>query len=391
MTTSRGHSAPYVQMELEAADDLVRRGDSAAAFRHLERAHILGQNSTCQHVRVHWRMLLWAIKQRNVRAIAGQLFRMVGAATKTAFGLVLRGNTGGANVSPFRSMPLPEDLAVLLAKETKPSWLRLLPAVLLISLVLAAVTLSNTTTRPGERTVVADGHRVNLRVIGTGRPAIVMISGLGDGMATFDDVAAELGKTRTVIIYDRAGYGGSAAGSGPRDAVAAERELSGVLAQSGVAGPFVLSGHSLGGLFAEYYAAKHPDQIAGLILEESRPANFTRVCEAALRDGMCLPPAWMVRFMAKGARDEAAALGTVVDQVESVAALERKPVLVLSRPGKDTDKTSFDGLWAEAQAGLAARYPGSRHLTAPTGGHYVHHDQREWFLASVQSFLSRIR
>jgi pimeloyl-ACP methyl ester carboxylesterase len=220
-------------------------------------------------------------------------------------------------------MPLPEDLAVLLVKDVKPSWFRLVSAVFFGSLVLSAATISNGTTWHGERTALVEGHRVTFRVVGTGRPAVVMISGLGDGMATFDGVAAELGKTRTVIIYDRAGYGGSAAGIGPRDAVAAERELSGVLAQSGVAGPFVLSGHSLGGLFAEYYAAKHPDQIAGLILEESRPANFSRLCEAALRDGMCLPPAWIVWFMAKGARDEVAALGIVMDQVESAASLDR--------------------------------------------------------------------
>ena len=112
------------------------------------------------------------------------------------------------------------------------------------------------------------------RVLGSGRPAVVMISGLGDGMATFDDVAAELAKTRMVIVYDRAGYGGSERANGPRDAVAAARELSGLLAQSGVAGPFVVSGHSLGGLFAEYYAATHPEQVAGLILEDFPSRRF---------------------------------------------------------------------------------------------------------------------
>ncbi|HEX3484252.1 MAG TPA: alpha/beta hydrolase [Micropepsaceae bacterium] len=256
------------------------------------------------------------------------------------------------------------------------------------SLILAIVALPPAVARHGERTALVDGHHVSFRVVGSGRPAVVMLSGLGDGMATFQDVAAELGKSRTVIIYDRAGYGGSEPGNGPRDAAAAERELSGLLAQSGVAGPFVLSGHSLGGLFAEYYAAKHPDQTAGLILEESRPADFSRQCMATAGAGMCLPPAWLVWFMPKGARDEAAALASVMEQVEGAAPLKNKPVLVLSRPGKAT--SSFDTLWTKAQSDLAARYPGSRHLTAEAGGHYVHRDQREWFLASVQAFLSQL-
>lgn len=155
----------------------------------------------------------------------------------------------------------------------KRSAAQILAVFLLALLALAGGTSLNAAAPEDARTVTVDGHRVAFRVVGSGRPAIVLISGLGDGMATFQDIARELGKTHTVLIYDRAGYGGSDPGRGPRDASAAERELSGLLAQSGVAGPLILVGHSLGGLFAEYYAAKHPDQIAGLILEDL-PCRF---------------------------------------------------------------------------------------------------------------------
>lgn len=82
----------------------------AAAFRHLERAHVLGQASTRQHLRAHWAMLRWGWRQRDWREVRGQLLRLVGAATKTFVGLVPTGNTGGSNVSPFRLMPVPSDL-----------------------------------------------------------------------------------------------------------------------------------------------------------------------------------------------------------------------------------------------------------------------------------------
>ena len=65
---------PYVDAELEAA-----ARDPAQAFRHLERAHVLGQASTRQHVRVHWRMLCWAWQQRDAREFFGQSFRLAGA------------------------------------------------------------------------------------------------------------------------------------------------------------------------------------------------------------------------------------------------------------------------------------------------------------------------
>jgi hypothetical protein len=107
---------PYVNRELHAAQQAQMRGDASAAFRHLERAHVLAQPSTVQHLRVHWRMLAWGLRQRRVRECLGQMVRLVGAATKTGIGLVPAGNTGGAGVSPFRRMPVPPDLAAHIAQ-----------------------------------------------------------------------------------------------------------------------------------------------------------------------------------------------------------------------------------------------------------------------------------
>jgi pimeloyl-ACP methyl ester carboxylesterase len=230
-----------------------------------------------------------------------------------------------------------------------------------------------------------DEHRIAYRVLGAGEPVVVMISGLGDGMATFDDAAAELAKSATVIVYDRAGYGGSDEAEGARDALAAERELAAVLDQSGISGPYVLLGHSVGGLYAEYYASQHPDQIAALILEDSRPADFRRACEAA-GVSMCASPAALAWTMPQGARSELAALVTTEAQVEHVAPISGRPVLVLSHPAP-AHAGAFDTAWASGQNVLAARYAGALHLTAPSGGHYIHEDAAAWFLESVQAFL----
>ena len=103
--------ACHVEAELEAARVAEFGGDLAGAFHHLERAHILGQNVTSMHVQAHVRMLGWAWRRRDWREFRGQILRIVGAATKTVFGWVPQGNSGGANVSPFKPMPVPDDLA----------------------------------------------------------------------------------------------------------------------------------------------------------------------------------------------------------------------------------------------------------------------------------------
>lgn len=104
----------HINAEIAAARMAEAAGDGAAAFRHLERAHILGQNATVSHVRVHALMFGWGWRRRDLGEMLGQVLRIVGAATKTAMGWVPRGNSGGANVSPFQPMPIPADLEAIL-------------------------------------------------------------------------------------------------------------------------------------------------------------------------------------------------------------------------------------------------------------------------------------
>lgn len=108
--------ASYVEAELANAKLERTAGNIQQEFAHLERAHVLGQESTYWHVKVHMLMLMWATRNRSVREMLGQVFRIVGAATKTVFGLVPQGNTGGANVSPFKKIPIAPELATLIQK-----------------------------------------------------------------------------------------------------------------------------------------------------------------------------------------------------------------------------------------------------------------------------------
>jgi len=101
---------PSVQSELDAAVQAEARGEIELAFGHLERAHVLGQAATVEHVRVHWRMFLWATRRRKPGEAAAQCWRMFAAALLTGIGLLPTGNTGGANVGSLRRMPVPPDL-----------------------------------------------------------------------------------------------------------------------------------------------------------------------------------------------------------------------------------------------------------------------------------------
>lgn len=110
---------PSVQAELRAARWQESRGSLDLALHHLERAHILGQASTVAHVRVHWAMLCCALRHRDAAELLGQAWRVAGAALKT-WAWVPTGNTGRANVSGWRPMPVPTELQRLIDAARAP-------------------------------------------------------------------------------------------------------------------------------------------------------------------------------------------------------------------------------------------------------------------------------
>lgn len=105
---------PFVQAEYGKALQARNDNDPSLEFRHLENAHVLGQASTFIHIKTHCLMWMWGFRQGNLNELLGQIFRIVGAASKTAIGLVPEGNTGGSNVSPFLKMKVQPEQAKLI-------------------------------------------------------------------------------------------------------------------------------------------------------------------------------------------------------------------------------------------------------------------------------------
>ncbi len=87
--------------------------DFDRAFVHLERAHVLSQRFTFAHTYTHLRMLAIGWRRRDLREVFGQVMRSIAALTKSKLWVPL-GNTGGANVNPFKPMPVPPDLRTYL-------------------------------------------------------------------------------------------------------------------------------------------------------------------------------------------------------------------------------------------------------------------------------------
>lgn len=91
-----------------------------ASWRHLERAHIIGQAYPIAHTAVHLRMLWFGIRLKNLREIVGQIPRLLFGGVKSFVGRIPVGNTGGADVPALQPLPIPADLAAILASARRP-------------------------------------------------------------------------------------------------------------------------------------------------------------------------------------------------------------------------------------------------------------------------------
>ena len=122
---------------------------------------------------------------------------------------------------------------------------------------------------PPGRLVDVGGHRLHIHVRGEGSPTVVIDAGLAGTSSDWKAVAAGIAKFTQVVTYDRAGYGWSDSGPRPRTSQRVVEELRVLLRQAGLEPPYLLLGHSWGGLNQRLYASLHPDEVVGFILVDA--------------------------------------------------------------------------------------------------------------------------
>ena len=110
---------------------------------------------------------------------------------------------------------------------------------------------------------------------GQGRPSVVLQSGYGDGKSVWQTVLPGLTHDFTVFAYDRPGYGANPDTTKPRDPCSIADEQRALLQASRVMPPYLLTGHSLGGLYQYVYAKLYPEEVSGVVLiDPTHPRNW---------------------------------------------------------------------------------------------------------------------
>lgn len=159
---------------------------------------------------------------------------------------------------------------------------RILGGLLVLFLVLIlsgalyqAIAASSDRTRlppPGDLVDVG-GRRLHISCVGTGSPTVILEAGLGDNWLTWSLVQEQIGDLTQVCAYDRAGLGWSDPAPGPLTSAQVAESLHTLLHNAGIPGPYVLVGHSIGGLYVRSFAHQYPAEVVGLVLVDSSHEN----------------------------------------------------------------------------------------------------------------------
>jgi pimeloyl-ACP methyl ester carboxylesterase len=274
---------------------------------------------------------------------------------------------------------------------------------------------------PGQMVDVG-GYRLHINCTGTGSPPVVIDAGWGDWSLGWSWVQAEVTKTTQVCTYDRAGMGYSETGPLPRNAEQFAKELHTLLEQANIAGPYVMVGHSLGGLPVRVFVRDYPAEVAGVVLIESmspgqttQPPTETNPQAPSQSSGVSLPfllariglarlfagqivnqnqplevrsayTAFSVTPRAIQAwTDEGAGLPESLAQADAVKTFGDLPLIVL------TSSLNQQTGWQTMQTELLQLSSNSQQMFADKSGHNVEIDQPEAAVAAIVKMVSQLR
>jgi pimeloyl-ACP methyl ester carboxylesterase len=292
------------------------------------------------------------------------------------------------------------------------------------------------------RIKIRGGRRLYLECRGSGRPTVMLESGLGDAadvwggafLAAATDppsdprraVFPSVARFTRVCAYDRPGTGRfdpqtdqfkpsrSDPVAMPRTALDVARDLRALLRKArtrraaGVRGPYVLAGHSFGGLTQRLYATLHPRSTAGLVPIDATPDNYGAVLEELLTRELLtqeqyaavsaqVPPPGLENYSAFE-RLKIDASGAQMRQAQADTPLHPMPLVFLSLPKLELPSDwrseaveAMQRMYQAAQDELAALVPGARDVIATRSGHYIQLDQPKLVVDAIRRVVRKAR
>jgi pimeloyl-ACP methyl ester carboxylesterase len=256
---------------------------------------------------------------------------------------------------------------------------------------------------PTEGMIDVGGRRLHCFASGAGSPTVVLISGLETPQDYWNPVIPDLAARTTVVTFDRAGIGTSEIGHLPTHGEQSARDLRVLLTRLSAPRPYVVVGHSYGGNVARLFASMYPDDIGGLILEETQHEDILTEMRKVLKgkDLETFEKVLVAGFDAPpNPRTESDYRNVTREQVKKGRPLPAVPFVILTcadraralRPMfSDEAIEEIARVDSALMDELAASVPGGRQVMIRGTGHNVHVDKPQALIAPVLEMVEAVR
>lgn len=251
--------------------------------------------------------------------------------------------------------------------------------------VLMVMVLSGCASLPNSAVDKIGNRNVEFAMTRHDTPPVVFENGLGGRMEWWEKVLPAISNDTTTFAYNRPGYGNSDPVATSRDGLHIVDELRALLRNSGLKPPYILVGHSLGGLYMQIYARRYPEEVSALILVDStHPQQIDG--DGALEKQSFLVRGLLGVLVTGTAKDELDLLAQTGKQVLDLPTFSGKPIFVLSASKPLDEKSTVADDANAKRKDIARLYPGSKHIWVDSG-HAIPLEKPEAVVAAIREAL----
>ena len=215
-----------------------------------------------------------------------------------------------------------------------------------------------------------------------GKPTVVMDAGYGDFSKAWDSVIGDISMLSNVLIYDRAGLGKSETSSNPRTSSEMVIELKELLKEAKIKPPYILVGHSFGGVNMRMFATEYQNEVCGLVLVDSTPEDYReRFLPTMSQD---FQQAYNMQFVYEGNYDE---FMESLKQLKETRLKLNVPLIVLSAGKKAHYSKESQELWNEMQREILEISSDGELVIAENSAHYIQNDEPEVVVSAINKLI----
>jgi pimeloyl-ACP methyl ester carboxylesterase len=231
--------------------------------------------------------------------------------------------------------------------------------------------------------VEVDGRMLRMRIEGTGSPTVILEAGLSGPLEVWDMVQSDVSRFTRVVSYDRIGAVEKKSSLTGKDVA---RELHAALHNAGVEPPYILVGHSLGGMYSRLFAELYPDDVAGMVLLDPTQEEFL--------DWMKVhhPKRTLSRHFVKNYA-EGAGFAETWEQVRRAPPLPAIPIVVVTGTKFIDDPKRIETLpvWTASHADWVKLQPKGRHVLASNSGHGIQVEAPDLVVDLIRDVVNETR